>query len=232
MIDIQKENLILACQPALVDLLTTLNSISTVKNINGKLPSYNKYAPLLSLPRILKISMDNIPSAPYLSAFPKNLLGDITGLKIGINWAGMPRHQSDPYRNRSCPAEAFIPLISLPGINFFSLQTGKNSAELGKINKKSSVRDLSAFIKSFKDTAALIDELDVIITVDTALAHLAGAMGKAVWVLLAKNSDWRWNTRYKKNIWYPTARIFKQSSPGDWSDPLNNIVRELKKLIP
>ena len=176
--------------------------------------------------------MDNIPSAPYLSAFPKNILGDMTGLKIGINWAGMPRHQSDPYRNRSCPVEAFEPLISLHGVNFFSLQTGQHSTELGKINKTSSVKDLSAFIKSFKDTAALVNELDVVITVDTALAHLAGAMGKAVWVLLAKHSDWRWNTRYKKNIWYPTARIFKQSTPGDWSDPLNNIVKELKKLIP
>jgi tetratricopeptide (TPR) repeat protein len=232
MLNIRKDDLILACQPSLVNLLSTLSCIDRVININEKLPAYDRHVPLLSLPRLLNISKKNIPNSPYLSVKPNNSLGRKAGLKVGITWAGMPRHQSDPYRNRSCLIETFGPLLSITGINLFSLQTGSEKNALKKINSASSVTDLSHYIQSFEDTAVLIAELDLVITIDTAVAHLAGSLGKMVWVLLAKSSDWRWNTKHKENIWYPTARLYKQESPGDWSGPINEIMRDLKKLIP
>ena len=233
MIDIQDGKLILACDTPLIDLLSTLSSVDKVININEKLPAYDRHVPLLSLPRILGISETNIPSSPYLSAKPSHVIDDTDKIKIGITWAGKPRHQSDPYRNRSCSIDAFKPLLSISGIELYSLQTGPNKTELKKINEANSIKDLSNNIQSFEDTAALIYNLDLVITIDTAMAHLAGSLGKTVWILLAKSSDWRWNVKHeKKNIWYPTARIFKQKSEGNWFEPLDDLTRELKKLIP
>ena len=101
-----------------------------------------------------------------------------------------------------------------------------------KIEDTSLIKDLSDGIESFADTASLICELDILITIDTAVAHLAGSLGKRVWILLSKSSDWRWNIKDKRNIWYPTAQIFKQRTEGNWSEPFDDIVVELKKLIP
>ncbi len=232
LIDIQNGKILLACHPALINLLSTLPSVHKVVDINDALPTYNAHIPLLSLPRLLEISESNIPSSSYLTAKPSNVVEDTKKIKIGITWAGKPRHQSDPYRNRSCPIEIFEPLLNISGIKLFSLQTGPNKVELKKIDDTSLITDLSDGIESFADTASLICELDILITIDTAVAHLAGSLGKRVWILLSKSSDWRWNIRDKRNIWYPTARIFKQRTEGNWSEPFDDIIAELKKLIP
>ncbi len=232
MIVMEKGSLILACHHTLVDLLSTLPSVDRVIDINEKLPPYNRQVDLLSLPRILNITESSIPSSPYLSFDSSITVDDTNKIKIGLTWAGTDRHQSDPYRNRSCPVATFKPLLNLSEIKLFSLQTGPSKIDLIEINKLKSITDLSHNIQSFEDTAALICSLDIVITVDTAVAHLAGSLGKNVWVLLAKSSDWRWKTKSGRNLWYPTARIFKQKSPGDWSGPINDITKELKKMIP
>jgi tetratricopeptide (TPR) repeat protein len=232
MITVKKGNLILACHPILIDLLSTLPSVDRVVDINEELPVHDRHVALLSLPRLLNITESNIPSSPYLIPNSSITINETNKIKIGLTWAGTPRHQSDPYRNRSCPVDAFKPLLNFSEIKLFSLQTGIRKIDLIKINKLSLITDLSHKIHSFEDTAALICNLDIVITIDTAIAHLAGSLGKTVWILLAKSSDWRWNTKSGGNLWYPTARIFKQKFPGDWSGPIKDLTKELKRLIP
>ena len=232
LIDIGESKLILACHKTLVDLLSTLSCVNSVVDIKSDLPNYDKHIPLLSLPRVLEITETKIPNAPYLFANPPSRKSHEKKISIGITWAGTPRHQYDPFRNRSCPIDLFQPLMNVRGIRLYSLQTGPKKTEIGKINKSGGIVDLSGKIQSFKDTANLISELDLVITIDTAVAHLAGAIGKNVWILLAKCPDWRWNQKESVNIWYPTSRLFIQKSPGNWSDPIDEIIGELNKLIP
>jgi tetratricopeptide (TPR) repeat protein len=232
MIPMKKQNLILACHPKLIGLLSTLPSVDRVVDINEELPGYDRHVALLSLPRLLNITESNIPSSPYLTANFSSITSNTNKIKIGLTWAGTARHQSDPYRNRSCPVDVFKPLLNLSKIKLFSLQIGPSKIDLIKINKLKLIADLSHKIQSFEDTAALICNLDIVITIDTAIAHLAGSLGKTVWIMLAKSSDWRWNTTSGRNLWYPTARIFKQRFPGDWSGPISDITKELKKMIP
>ncbi len=232
LIDIGEGKLILACHKTLVDFLSTLSCVNGVVDIKSDLPEYDRHIPLLSLPRVLEITKAKIPNAPYLSGSPPARKEEKNQISIGITWAGVPRHENDPYRNRSCPIDLLKPLMNIRGIKLYSLQTGPQKNEIGKIDKAGEIVDLSDKIKSFKDTADLISELDLVITIDTAVAHLAGAIGKNVWILLAKSHDWRWNERDPKNIWYPTSRLFIQKSPGNWTDPIDEIIAELNKLIP
>ncbi|MBT3990751.1 MAG: tetratricopeptide repeat protein [Rhodospirillaceae bacterium] len=227
--------LIFACHAALIDLFSGLEGVDQVIDIDGEIPDFDAHLPLLSLPRLLGINDTNIPKDAYLPSGKSPKDADSRALKVGINWAGMPRHEFDPHRNRSCPVESFKSLLNLPDIEFYSLQTGPNSVELAKINPSGAIVDLNPQIQSFKDTATLISELDLVITIDTALAHLAGAMGKKVWILLATCADWRWleenQENPRDNPWYPTARLFRQKTPGNWSDPLDDVISELQDLI-
>ena len=232
MIPIKEGKVILACHTDLINLLSTLPCIDHVIDIRDERPVYDRHIALLSLPRLLGITEANIPSLPYLTATPSPLLKNSKKMKIGLTWAGTTRHKSDPYRNRSCPIRAFQPLLNIPGIKLYSIQTGSDKNDLAEINKAGLITDLSNGIQSFQDTAALISGLDILITVDTAVAHLAGSLGKSVWILLAKSSDWRWNSKSDKNLWYPGIRIFKQKSPGNWEEPLSEVTNELKKMIP
>ena len=232
MIPIQNGRLILACHADLTDLLSTLPYIDLVIGIGEERPHYDRHIPLLSLPRLLGITEANIPSLPYLTANPSLITNNTNKIQIGLTWAGTTRHESDPYRNRSCPIEELKPLLDIPNIILYSVQTGPDKSDLVKINEAGLITDLSKGIQSFEDTAALISGLDILITVDTAVAHLAGSLGKTVWILLAKSSDWRWNSKSGKNLWYPRTRIFKQKSPGNWTEPLSDVTNELKKMIP
>jgi tetratricopeptide (TPR) repeat protein len=231
LIEAQKGRMILACHTALIDLFSSLDGVHRVINIDSVTLTYDFHAPLLSIPRILGVMGTNIPNKPYLSTkkvFETKLTKPI---KVGITWAGMPRHEFDPHRNRSCPIEAFKILLKVPDIELFSLQTGPNTQELTKINVSHKIVDLNPLIHTFKDTSELISELDLVITIDTAVAHLAGAIGKEVWILLATCADWRWQDDNQNNPWYPTARLFRQKKPGNWLDPLNDVASELRRMI-
>ena len=226
---------IVACTPELVRLLASVAGIAQVVSDRESLPEIDLYAPLLSLPRIFGTTLETIPSqCPYLTLPEPNLMKvEVTPdvkLKVGIVWAGRPTHKND--QNRSCPLSCFLGLADQPGVALFSLQKQPVSAHLGTINSTMPIRDLSDQIIDFADTASFIAQLDLIITVDTAVAHLAGALGRPVWVLLPFwGVDWRWMRDRESSPWYPTMRLFRQEKPGDWSGIFARVAETLQVLV-
>jgi hypothetical protein len=188
----------------------------------------------MSLPLAFGTTLDSIPApVPYLSApeevinEAKELLGKRTGLRVGIAWAGSPAHLRD--RFRSIPLRLLEPIFGLAGAQFFSLQLGPAAAELAGASGR--VIDLGPEIEDMADTAALIANLDLVIAVDTAVAHLAGALAKPVWVLLPLSPDWRWFLNRADSPWYPTMRLFRQRIAQDWSEVLESVTVALKEEV-
>jgi tetratricopeptide (TPR) repeat protein len=223
----------LECDPLLTRLLATVRGIDQVIPKGGALPEFDVQLPLLSLPRVLRTTLDTIPAhVPYLSAPPSGhrlLPSSNTLRKIGIVWAGRAEHGND--RNRSCPISHLRRLGELPGMSFYSLQKGPQAAVLGELRGDLMVEDLGQKLTDFADTAFIIAQLDVVITVDTAVAHLAGALGRPVWVMLPFACDWRWLTGRNDSPWYPTMRLFRQPRWGDWATVLRNVEQELENLL-
>jgi hypothetical protein len=147
-------------------------------------------------------------------------MAGITGKKIGLVWAGRPSHPKD--RDRSIPLERLSPILNESGPTLFSLQKGGEPA--------ASITDWTSELNDFADTAGLIQNLDLVVTVDTSVAHLAAAMGKPTWLLLAWVPDWRWMLGRGDSPWYPTLRLFRQPSIGDWETPINQVAEALKVL--
>jgi hypothetical protein len=145
------------------------------------------------------------------------------GLKVGIVWAGSPTHPRD--RFRSVPVASLAPLLRIPGIRFYSLQKGPTATGLSQID--ATVVDLGADLQDFADTAAAIAHLDLVIGVDTAVVHLAGALGKPVWTLVASPPDWRWMEGRDDSPWYPTMRLFRQTSQGNWDEAVDRVAHAL-----
>jgi Flp pilus assembly protein TadD len=213
---------IVQCQSALIRLVTTCPGIDAVIPAEAVPPRFDVHAPLLSLPGIFHTSLASIPAeVPYLQP-PRGKDGFLDaalgvkrdGLRVGIVWAGSPTHRND--RDRSCALSWFRGIACRPDVALFSLQKGPRAADLGEQAGGMEVTDLSDHLCDFADTAAAIDRLDLVITVDTAVAHLAGALGKPVWVLLPFAPDWRWLLDREDSPWYPSMRLFRQSRPGDW----------------
>jgi ADP-heptose:LPS heptosyltransferase len=150
-------------------------------------------------------------------------------LRIGLVWAGGPHHSND--RWRSIPLAQFAPLTNLEGANFYSLQTGEAAEQVKQLEAPVRIIDLRDDLQDFADTAAVVASLDLVITVDTAVAHLAGALGKPVWILLTNAPDWRWFLEREDSPWYPTARLFRQTTHGNWQDVLARMQQELRKLL-
>jgi hypothetical protein len=188
---------------------------------------------LMSLPNISGTLLDTIPSGiPYLRPDPEKVekwgkqLEHDHNFRIGFVWAGSANHQND--RNRSCPLEQFHVLVR-EGITLYSLQKGVDPGDLTKFGN--GLIDLSRDLHDFTDTAAAVQNMDLIITVDTSVAHLAGAMNKPVWVLLPYASDWRWLVDREDSPWYPSAKLFRQTCPGDWETTFNNVVNTLAETV-
>ena len=146
------------------------------------------------------------------------------GLRIGLIWSGESRAHSD----QSLSLRHLAPLLRLPGITWYSLQPGEQGAELTQLPEAKGVQDLSPNIQDFTEAAALAGQLDLIISVDAPLAHLAGGLGLPLWVLLPSAPDWRWTTDGETAHWYPTARPFHQSRPGDWASVVDEVRRVLE----
>ena len=197
---------------------------------------YQCDAVLLSLPRLFKTRLETIPAqVPYLHAPADAVkkwtarLGKLKGLRIGIVWAGNPEHVND--KRRSLDLSLLAPLFAVRGTGFASLQYGARAADLKKLKRKSPIEDLAAGFEDFVDTAAAIAALDLVITVDTSVAHAAGALGKPVWVILPWVTDWRWQLKREDNPWYPTMRLFRQEKGQDWSEIIARIEKELKAVV-
>jgi hypothetical protein len=190
--------------------------------------------PLLSLPRLFHTNRDNIPdTVPYLWSEQERVLawrrrlGRDAGpdiLRVGLAWAGDPKHRYD--RHRSMPARLLAPLVTNPGMRFFSLQVGPAAGQFADL-PAGAVVDLAPEIGPFSEMAAAIAALDLVITVDTAVAHLAGALAVPTWVALASVPDWRWQMGRDDSPWYPTFRLFRQPKPGDWESVIQAMAANL-----
>ncbi|MHB1939100.1 MAG: tetratricopeptide repeat protein, partial [Acidobacteriaceae bacterium] len=227
---------IVECDAVLVPVIATCAAVDAVVPRGAALPPFDTHAPLLSLPRIFRTTLDNLPATvPYLST-PRGAYDAIEQAiearrgvwNIGIVWAGRPTHPND--RNRSCPVSWFLPLSQLPQVSVFGLQKGERNADLRSNPGGSLITDLTPLIGDFSDTAAAISRLDLIITVDTSVAHLAGALGKPVWVLLPTPPDWRWLRDRDDSPWYPSMRLFRQPTPGDWGSVFQQVLQALERL--
>ena len=203
-----------------------------------ELPPFDCHAPLMSLPLLCgTTTLASIPDVvPYLAPPQERVaqwttyVQSVPGRKIGLVWAGNPRiDQQDANlvdRRRSMKIEHFAPMASIPNTIFFSLQKGAPS--LQSLDAPFPLIDLTDKIDDFADTAALIAHLDLVISVDTSVAHLAGAMGKPVWVLSRYDGCWRWLTNRDDSPWYPTLRLFRQNKPNDWASIVDNLCKMLK----
>ena len=196
---------------------------------------FDYHVPLLSLPGMFRTCPDTIPAKiPYLAASPKKSAYwrnriDPSRLAIGIVWSGKPSHRND--RNRSCPFSKFKALLAIPGIQVIGLQKGAAASQAAELPPDSGFENVGHRLGHFDDTAGLIESLDLVITVDTSVAHLAGAMGKPVWVLVPFAPDWRWLLDRSDTPWYPTMRLFRQPKAGDWDAVFRKVKKELKKFL-
>jgi Flp pilus assembly protein TadD len=199
-------------------------------------PPYAAYVPLSGLPRLHATTLATIPAAiPYLHADPKRAafwrdrlssLAPRGHRRIGVAWAGRPTHSND--RNRSLRLSRLAPLFARPAISWISLQKGDRAADLGAYFGAAPMFNLGAGIEGFADTAAIIEGLDIVLAVDTSVAHLAAAMGKPTWVMLPYAPDWRWLLNRSDSPWYPTVRLFRQPAPGDWNSVVVEVLDALE----
>jgi len=215
----------------LVSLFRGLPGVERVFARGEPLPDFDVQCPLLSLPRAFGTRLDSVPAdIPYLVADPERVAawrGRLAGpgLKVGLVWAGNPQFSGD--RERSPGLAALAPLLEVPGCRFYGLQLGPGRAELAGRALPPSFTDLGPEIGDFTDTAAVMANLDLVVSSCTAPAHLAGALGVPVWVLLSHAADWRWLLDRDDSPWYPTARLFRQSRPGDWAAVARDVAAAL-----
>jgi hypothetical protein len=219
-----------------VPLFTTCPGIDRIVAEKTPLPDFDVQAPLMSLPRLLGTTLATVPAnVPYLAADPKRVehwrqrLAGIDGYKIGIVWRGNRYHGWDHFR--SFPLAQFEPLARLPGVRLVSLQIDFGTEQLKSFGDRFPVTllddDPQAANRDFLDTAAIMKSLDLVITADTATAHLAGALGVPVWVPLSTVVDWRWMHRREDSPWYPTLRLFRQKSLGEWDEVFARMAAKL-----
>jgi tetratricopeptide (TPR) repeat protein len=213
---------VLACDARLVPLLDTLPGVMAVP-VDAAPPPYDAWIDQMSLPRVFATGPTTIPAAHgYLAADPVRAAawwGTLpAGRKVGVAWAGNPIHSNDC--RRSLPADGAAALVATPGISFVSLQLGPRSGEAG-------LPGLAARLPDYAETAALVANLDLVVTVDTSVAHLAGALGVPCWVLLPFAPDWRWQLGCDDCAWYASVRLFRQPAPGAWHDVVDRVAAEL-----
>ncbi len=222
---------IVGCYPQLNRLFATVDGIDLLIVKGEPIPAFDVQVPMLSLPYILGTTLETIPkNTAYLKAPADCKFGLLPDrkFKVGIVWAGNPKHRKN--MQRSCSLSAFFPLLDVSGVSFYSLQKELSEADRALLHQTSIV-DLSVQFGDLADTAAAIAQLDLVITVDTAVAHLAGALGKPVWILLAFSPDWRWLLEREDSPWYPTARLFRQSQRGDWKGVFERVAQALGSAV-
>ena len=206
------------CQPALKRLLVACDFLAAVRETGEPLPPHDCRTPVSFLPHRLGTTLATIPAdVPYLKADPRateawrRQLAQLgPGMKVGLVWRGSPGFLTD--KIRSVALQTLMPLAQVAGVKLLSLQKGAGGEEAAACG----ITDWTARLKDFADTAALVAGLDLVISVDTAVAHLAGALGKNVWIMLPYAPDWRWMLEHEDTPWYPMARLFRQPKPGDW----------------
>jgi hypothetical protein len=216
---------VLQVPASVADLVQGLPGVRVV--VQGEpLPRFDFHCPLMSLPRAFGTRLETIPAdVPYLRAPAERItkwarrLGGKTARRIGLVWSGRPEQQND--RNRSVGVAGLLPLLEAWGCAFYGLQKAASGPLPGGLTH------LGGEFEDFADTAAVISLMDLVISVDTSVAHLAGAMGAPVWLLLPYAADWRWLQDRSDSPWYPTARLFRQARPGDWESVTREVLEAL-----
>ncbi len=227
-------DVIMECRPGLERLLGTVDGVSQVVARGDALPDHDFHVPLLNLPHRLDTRLDTVPAdIPYISV-PEGAAADpriaaAKGLRVGIVWAGSPTRMDNA--RRSADPALFEPLFGLAGVTFFSLQVGDAGRAIKPYLDGDTVIDLAGGLSDFADTAAQVAALDLVITVDTALLHLTGALGKPVWGLMSYPVGFMWMEGRDDSPWYPTLRLFRPAAPGDWASVFDPVKEELAALI-
>mgnify|MGYP003112932114 CR=1 FL=1 len=229
----QAGHVILECRKELIPIMRTVAGVGTLVEKGRPLPEFDLHVPLLSLPHVMGVGesdLQKISADPYITppvgksvrlAPPPG-----TVLKVGLIWAG----KLNP-RDRSCPLESLLPILSAKGAAFYSFQIDERRSDLDKLGLNAFVTDLGDHIHDFGDSAALMQAMDLVISIDSSPAHLAGALGVPVWMLQLYTTDWRWLVDRADSPWYPTMRIYRQQKPADWSVPVNKLAGDFSTFL-
>jgi len=229
---------ILACPAKIGRLFSSCTGLDQVVDERGPLPTFDVQAPLMSVPALLGTTLATVPArVPYLSAEPERVerwrekLSEVRGFRVGVVWQGNPQNRQD--RWRSFPLALLEPLARVEGVRLISLQRGFGTEQLAQARlpilelNEGMEEDLGCFL----ETAAVIQNLDLVVSTDTAVAHLAGALGKRAWVALPRVCDWRWLVGREDSPWYPTLRLFRQQEPGSWEPVFAAMSVELRRQV-
>ncbi len=228
---------ILECPILLMGLFRNLPGLAQILAPGKPLPPFDLYCPIMSLPLMFTTTLATIPwPGPYLHADPKlaeqwsqRMPPDPNRPRIGLVWAGRPDNKID--HKRSMRLDQFAPLSAIKNARFFSLQKGPAAAQTRRPPAGMELIDHTNDLRDFADTAAMIANLDLILTVDTSVAHLAGALGRRTWILLPRSPDWRWMLDREDSPWYPTLRLFRQKNRGDWGELMERVRTELARSM-
>ncbi|HTM72044.1 MAG TPA: tetratricopeptide repeat protein [Pseudolabrys sp.] len=220
-------NVVLEVQPELKALLSTVSGVASCHARGETLPAFDVYCPLGSLPLALKTETSSVPATlPYVRTDDAQIakwrpaLEGLPGKRVALTWAGHARHAND--RNRSIDLKLLEPLFKCEGISFVSIQRdlrGDDAARLAQFG----ITDFGPRLADMTDTAAVLALTDLLVSVDTSVVHLAGAMGREAWVMLPFMPDWRWTLTNERSPWYPTMRLFRQGAPGDWPNVIATV---------
>lgn len=218
-------------------LLRSAKSIDALVTKGSLLPDFDVHAPMMSLPHLLGTTIDTIPAnIPYLAAEPalvttwRKRLETKSGLRVGASWQGNPSNRMD--RIRSMPLSCLEPIGRIPELRLIGLQKQHGRDQPAELDSSAWLEDLGSALDNgpdgFIDTAAVMENLDLVITIDTSIAHLAGALGRPVWLMLPHVPDWRWMIDRHDSPWYPTARLFRQPEPGNWAAVIDQVADALR----
>jgi hypothetical protein len=218
-----------ACGPNLGRLISGVDGVA--RTVHGVERESEFIDLLMSIPARLGTTLENLPAPRRYLTPPEAplLLPQGQGPKIGLVWAGNPSHQRDPWR--SIPVETFRPLLSIPDATFFSFQVAAPEDNRLPSEWADRLTDLEPHIKDFGDTAALVDQMDLVVTIDSSVAHVAGALGVPCWVLLSYVTDWRWLHDRSESPWYPSVRLVRQVNPGDWDGVIQRVVHGIRAAL-
>jgi hypothetical protein len=233
------DEVLLGCSAELAPLLARIPGVSRSFHKWNEIPGHAAYCRLSSLAWIFRTTLDTIPNqVPYLTPDParvscwKDWLNATPlpgAYRVGLAWGGRPTHPND--RRRSIRLARLAPIAAVEGVRFISLQKPMVQADAEAVQLFPGMSDLSAELREFDDTAALIANLDLVLTVDTSVGHLSGALGKPTWIMVPKASDWRWLLGRSDSPWYPTVRLFRQATPGGWEDVIDEVATALRVCV-
>ena len=233
------QGLTVGCSPELAPLIAKLPGVESCHHRWDEIPGHAAHARLSSLPYLLRTELDTIPwEGPYLTPDParvvrwRELLDTRLGRdrpRIGLAWSGRPTHPND--RRRSIRLATLKPLSEVAGVHFVSLQRPMPASDAGLLGAFAGLEDDADALSDFEETAALVTNLDLVITVDTAVGHLTGALGRPAWILTPRPSDWRWLLERSDSPWYPSVRLFRQPAPGVWDAPVREAAEALRAFV-